>query len=176
MYNLIGQKQLSSRHPRRARCQSVSDSVQCHCSKSLSRRPFCVCPVVLQHLIFSVNVLKSNTQMLPVVVGTSFCPWFNFFGMVRGFLNSWPQHEVQSRVPDDADIWSRCIKMAPAKFDVFMFFFTHHFINAKCPNFSERPCQMAQRWRWDSLAAGLHMLLDSKSVFCTWLITHVLCY
>lgn len=55
--------------------------------------------------------------------------------------------------------WSRCMKMAPSKFDVFMIF-TNHLINANCPNFNKRPCQMAPRWRWDNLVAGFQMLAN----------------
>ena len=55
-------------------------------------------------------------------------------------------------------------------------FVMYHFINAKCPSFNKRPCQMAQRWRWDSRTAGLHVLVNLKSVLCTCLITCVLYY
>lgn len=57
-------------------------------------------------------------------------------------------------------MWSRCMNMAPSKFDVFMFF-TYHFISAKCPNFSKQPCQMAQRWRccWIAYVVGFEVSL-----------------
>lgn len=108
--------------------------------------------------------ISSFSLLLMTFISLALCYWDG-----QKFVNSWPLHEVLSRVPDQVDIWPRCINMAHSKFDVLMFF-TYHFINAKRPNFNKHSCQMAQRRRWDSLAAGLHVLLDLRSVSCTRLI------
>lgn len=61
---------------------------------------------------------------------------FYFIGMFIGSQILGLELEVLSRVPDDIDLWARCITMLPSKFDVFMIW-TYHLFNAKCPNFNK---------------------------------------
>lgn len=128
------------------------------------------CSFVAYIAILDINV-NLNVQLFLVVDEIHFSLQFNSIGMVKRFWIVGLWYEFLSWVPYVIDIWSRCIKMVPSKFDVFMylfwfvlvfyaFFFTYHFISAKYPNFNKWSCQMAQRQRWDSPAAGFDMFLD----------------
>lgn len=147
-------------------------SIQCQsCSIHHAGIFKCLCCSAIVSVFSFVHLnVKLNVLCVPVVDEMYFCFWFDFTGIVRSSWIVGSVHKVLSWVPDDIDIWSRCTKMMSSNFDVFMFFFyipLHH--NAKCP-ISKWSCQMAQRQRWDSLAAGLHVFLDIRAVSCSWLI------
>lgn len=124
MYNLIGQKQLtctSSQSTLNSPCQSVSDCTPCQSSCKVLHLP--------SRLDLIVTFCASKCQIIHSVscyLLLLFVPVPGFILLGSDILNTWPVYEVLSWLTDDADIWARCIKMVPSKFDVFtslIFFF-----------------------------------------------------
>lgn len=80
------------------------------------------CSFVAYIAILDINV-SLNVQLFLVVDEIHCSLQFKSIGMVKRFWIVGLWYEFLSWVPYVIDIWSRCIKMVPSKFDVFMYLF-----------------------------------------------------
>lgn len=145
------------------------------------------CSFVAYIAILDINV-SLNVQLFLVVDEIHFSLQFNSIGMVKRFWIVGLWYEFLSWVPYVIDIWSRCIKMVPSKFDVFMYLFCFvlfcyaffHIPLHQCkisklqqvvlPDGTEAKMRQSRCWIWYvsgyTVEAALCSLLIKVQMFC----------
>lgn len=144
------------------------------------------CSFVAYIAILDINV-SLNVQLFLVVDEIHFSLQFNSIGMVERFWIVGLWYEFLSWVPYFIDIWSRCIKMVPSKFDVFMYLFWFGFLcfffhiplhqckisklqQVVLPDGTEAKMRQSRCWIWYvsgyTVEAALCSLLIKVQMFC----------